>query len=173
MAYSSRYDPDVHIELGYLLAVKGKINTEIAKALGITSRTLRNWMARYPEFKASVQAGKDVVDHLVEGSLLKRALGYDVQEVTKERVKDERTGRIRMMTTKRVHKHVGPDTGAIAFWLKNRRPWEWRDRREIDLSGDLKVKEGTPDLGRLTTGQLHELEKIAEHAYNDDGASSN
>jgi hypothetical protein len=28
-------------------------------------------------------------------------------------------------------KHVAPDTTAQIFWLKNRRPEEWRDRQEI------------------------------------------
>jgi hypothetical protein len=29
---------------------------------------------------------------------------------------------------------VGKDTTAMIFWLKNRRPAEWRDRREVALS---------------------------------------
>ena len=27
--------------------------------------------------------------------------------------------------------HVPPDTTAMIFWLKNRRPEQWRDKREV------------------------------------------
>jgi len=33
---------------------------------------------------------------------------------------------------------VDKDTTAMIFWLKNRRPMEWRDRRELNLIGDVK-----------------------------------
>jgi hypothetical protein len=34
---------------------------------------------------------------------------------------------------------VGKDTTAMIFWLKNRRPEEWRDRRELNLTADVKT----------------------------------
>lgn len=38
-----------------------------------------------------------------------------------------------------VTKQVAPDTTAIIFWLKNRKPAEWRDRKETEISGSLGV----------------------------------
>ena len=38
--------------------------------------------------------------------------------------------------TKRVRKQVVPDTTAQIFWLKNRKPEEWRDKREIIKDDD-------------------------------------
>lgn len=38
-----------------------------------------------------------------------------------------------------VTKQVAPDTTAIIFWLKNRKPAEWRDRKETEISGKLGV----------------------------------
>lgn len=38
-----------------------------------------------------------------------------------------------------VDKQVAPDTGAIAFWLKNRKPDTWRDKKEMELSGGIDV----------------------------------
>ena len=32
-----------------------------------------------------------------------------------------------------IKKHVSPDVGAIAFWLKNRRPDRWREKREEQI----------------------------------------
>ena len=36
-------------------------------------------------------------------------------------------------------KALAGDTTAMIFWLKNRRPTEWRDRHDIDHSGEIKV----------------------------------
>ena len=32
-------------------------------------------------------------------------------------------------------KHVLPDTTAQIFWLKNRKPNEWRDKKQTELTG--------------------------------------
>lgn len=37
-----------------------------------------------------------------------------------------------------VDKQVPPDTGAAAFWLKNRKPDVWRDRQEMDINASVK-----------------------------------
>ena len=70
-----------------------------------------------------------MVDRQVENALLKRALGYEYTEVTKEYVPD--VGK--MTVTKEVTKQVIPDTTAQIFWLKNRKPGDWRDK-PTDLS---------------------------------------
>jgi hypothetical protein len=36
-------------------------------------------------------------------------------------------------------KALAGDTTAMIFWLKNRRPNEWRDRHELDHSGEVKA----------------------------------
>ncbi|HLS07388.1 MAG TPA: hypothetical protein VK079_05485, partial [Bacillota bacterium] len=36
-----------------------------------------------------------------------------------------------------VTKEVQPDTTAQIFWLKNRKPAEWRDKQEIEHTGGL------------------------------------
>jgi hypothetical protein len=55
-------------------------------------------------------------------ALDRRILGYDVEvrRVTKD-------GDIVTVT-----EHVAPSLGACCFWLKNRRPSEWRDVQHID-----------------------------------------
>ena len=37
-----------------------------------------------------------------------------------------------MVITKEITKEVVPDTTAQIFWLKNRKPEKWRDKRVID-----------------------------------------
>jgi hypothetical protein len=36
-------------------------------------------------------------------------------------------------------KALSGDTTAIIFWLKNRRPNDWRDKRETQLSGNVQT----------------------------------
>ena len=38
--------------------------------------------------------------------------------------------------TTKTTKHVGPDTTAAIFWLKNRKSDKWRDKQEVAHSGD-------------------------------------
>ncbi len=51
-------------------------------------------------------------------------------------------------------KEVVPDTTAQIFWLKNRRPDKWRDKQNVELSG--QVETNNPYAG-LTTEELKKL----------------
>lgn len=64
--------------------------------------------------------------------MLKRALGYEYTETTREYIPelDE------MKTTKKVTKQVAPDTTAQIFWLKNRKPDKWRDKLNRDCGSE-------------------------------------
>lgn len=102
----------------------GLTDEQIAENIGISRSTLNSWKAKYPDVSDTLKKGKDVVDRQVENALLKRALGYEYTEVTKEYVPD--VGK--MTVTKEVTKQVIPDTTAQIFWLKNRKPGDWRDK---------------------------------------------
>lgn len=108
----------------------GLTNDQIAHNMGIARQTLNEWRKSFPSVSDALKRGKEVIDRQVENALLKRALGYSYTEVTKE-------GGI---VTKEVLKEVQPDTTAQIFWLKNRKPAEWRDKQEIEHSGDLEIK---------------------------------
>ena len=69
--------------------------------------------------------------------MLKRALGYKYNEVTKELIVDKETGEEELKVTKVVTKEVVPDTTAQIYWLKNRKPEDWRDKKEIEHSGNI------------------------------------
>lgn len=104
----------------------GLTDEQIAKNIGINRDTLYRWKKAYPDFSDALKRGKEVIDRQVENALLKRALGYTYDEVTFE------DG----VEVKRVRKQVVPDTTAQIFWLKNRKPEEWRDKREIVKDDD-------------------------------------
>lgn len=135
----------------------GLTNEQIAANMGITRETLRVWCNTYSVISATLKRGKEVVDIQVENALLKRALGYTYKEVTREKIFNPETGQYELMPTKEVTKEVVPDTTAQIFWLKNRRPEQWRDKRDVSVEGELNTN--NPFAGLSTD----ELRKIIEN----------
>ncbi len=122
----------------------GLTDEQISSNMGITTSTLYVWKNKYSEISEALKKGKEVVDRQVENALLKRALGYRYDEITTE-------GDVE---TKRVTKEVVPDTTAQIFWLKNRKPDVWRDKKDVGLSGELNTNNPFAD---LTTEELKKL----------------
>ena len=96
--------------------------------------------------------GKEVADDRVERSLYQRALGSEIERSRTV------TANGQTVTTTMIERLPG-DTTAMIFWLKNRRPNRWRDRREVE-------PEPIPDqidVRRLVLEQLtdEQLEAIA------------
>lgn len=120
----------------------GLTDEQIAKNIGIGVRTLYEWKKKYLQISQSLKKGKEIVDIKVENSLLKRALGYTVTEITKERQLNPHTGEYELVITKEVTKEIVPDVTAQIFWLKNRCPEKWRDKTET--SHTVSIEDLTP-----------------------------
>lgn len=131
----SKYETNVKDKLLLIesWARNGLTIEQIANNLGISKVTLYKYMNEHIELSERLKKGKEVVDIEVENALLKRALGYKYDEVTRELNDD--TGELEI--TKVVTKEVQPDTTAQIFWLKNRKPEDWRDRKEVEHSGSI------------------------------------
>lgn len=117
----------------------GLSEEQIAHNMGIARVTLSEWKKKFPVLSDTIKKGKEVVDREVENAMLKRALGYEYDEVTQEPVEDKETGEVQMRVTKRVTKQIAPDVTAQIFWLKNRKPAEFRDKRGVELSGHVEL----------------------------------
>lgn len=115
----------------------GLTDEQIAKNIDITPSTLYEWKKKHSEISEALKKGKEVVDIQVENALLKRALGYSYDEATQELCENAQTGKTELKVTKKVTKEVVPDTTAQIFWLKNRRPDRWRDKQDIEHSGQI------------------------------------
>lgn len=63
--------------------------------------------------------------------------------------------------SKRVVRHIAPDTTAAIFWLKNRDPLNWRDKREHQVDGTINSNQ-TIDLSGLSPEELRRLAEIDE-----------
>lgn len=132
----------------------GLTDEQIAANMGIGYSTLQTWKSKYQDIQDTLKRGKDVIDIQVENALLKRALGYRYTEVTREKVFNAQTEEYELTPTKEVTKEVAPDTTAQIFWLKNRRPEQWRDKRDVAVEGEIDTN--NPFHG-LSTDELRKL----------------
>ena len=120
---------------------RGLTDKEIADHLGVSRKTVLRWKKTYPEFAQALIETKAILDAKVEMSLFRRAVGYPVTkiEVTTE------DG----FETKRVVKteDLAPDVQACRLWLMNRDPEHWRDKQEVEHSGDIVINLRVVDMG--------------------------
>lgn len=133
----------------------GLTDEQIAQNIGVKRQTLYDWKKRFPDISDTLKRGKEVIDRQVENALLKRALGYQYDEVTRESIWNDETKQFELRPSKVVTKEVQPDTTAQIFWLKNRKPIDWRDKKETELSGGLEVNNPFAELS------VEELRKLA------------
>lgn len=129
----------------------GLTNKQISHNIGITEDTLYRWIDKYSELSESLKRGKEVVDREVENALLKRALGYEYVETTREGIDGQ------LSVTKEVTKQVAPDVTAQIFWLKNRKPEDWREKKEVEHTGNINNP-----FENLSTEQLLKLAEIED-----------
>lgn len=119
----SKYKPEF-VDQVKLLAENGATTAEIAEFFEVSSPTIRLWCAQNKDFLSALKAGKKIADDRVERSLYERAVGYSYDALKIMSYEGE-------VITQPYVEHVPPDTTAAIFWLKNRRPEKWRDRKEL------------------------------------------
>lgn len=127
MAARLKYNALYHDDWAWSMAAMGATNEEIAKAIGVTRRTLLRWANDHESFGKALAEGKAVSDAKVIRSLYQRATGYEYTEEKKilAHGKDGNTKLVKVEITKKV---VPPDVAAQCFWLKNRQRDRWSDR---------------------------------------------
>lgn len=135
------------------LSLLGSTDKELADFFGVSEQTLNSWKKKYPEFLESIKKGKQIADSNVASKLYNRAIGYDFEEKHFEIQKaSEKDKPPTFVETKRIKKHMPSDTTAAIFWLKNRQPQLWRDRKEIDATVSLG-----DELENMSNEQLEKL----------------
>lgn len=124
----------------------GLTEAQIAKNMGIGLTTLKDYKKKYPTILAAIKNSKEVADRVVENALYKKACGYDkkLKKPMKVRVieYDEVSGR-KVAEYERIEYaeetiHIPADTTAQIFWLKNRKPNDWRDKVTVTDESSLE-----------------------------------
>ena len=117
----------------------GLVLEEIAHNMGINRCTLFVWRREFPTIANALKNGRAVADRKVENALFNRAIGGDVTEVKVTEGKDDKT----VVTAT---KHIPADVTACIYWLKNRKPDEWNDRKTVTVEADLEDLEPLADM---------------------------
>lgn len=113
------------------LCLLGATDTEMADFFGVSEQTLNSWKKKFPEFLESLKKGKSIADANVASKLYNRAIGYDARATKFATNEGKVTDRVEYV------EHYPPDTTAAIFWLKNRQPDKWRDKKEIETNAKL------------------------------------
>lgn len=106
----------------------GATNAQLADFFEVTVSTVSLWMVEHQDFSDAVKLPKAEADERVEQSLFQRAMGYEHDEIDIRVVDHE-------IVQTPVRKFYPPDSTAMIFWLKNRKPDQWRETKAVELTG--------------------------------------
>lgn len=132
----TKFKPEYNVQV-LKLCVLGATDVEIANFFDVAESTINEWKLKHSDFSESIKKGKMEADANVASSLYQRATGYKTKTQKAFKVRTHKNGEgstedVKVVTVEEAH---APDTTAIIFWLKNRRPGEWADKKQIELPG--------------------------------------
>ena len=145
----------------------GLSDIQVAKNMGISKTTFYDWMNKYPAMSDSVKKGKQPVDFEVENALLKRALGYEIEETNTFITINSKGEKIQRVT--KTKKHIAPDTTAAIFWLKNRQPDKWRKMNPaFESKTEIEINKLQAEIKKLEA----ETDKIGNQSDKDEATEA-
>lgn len=106
------------------LCLLGATDAKLADFFEVDEATINRWKHDFPEFCKSLKAGKMQADAEIAESLFNRAKGYIAPDIDIKMYEGE------IIETPYM-KHYPPDATSMIFWLKNRQPDLWREKREV------------------------------------------
>lgn len=116
------------------LCALGATNADLADFFGVAIRTIERWTVEHEDFCRAIKEAKAHADARVERSLYERAVGYTFDSEKVMQFQGE-------IVRAEIREHVPPDVTAQIFWLKNRKPEDWRDKQELDVKVTDKLAE--------------------------------
>lgn len=131
MARPSKYKPEFAQQAAKLCKL-GATDAQLADFFEVAVSTVALWKVEHSEFSDAIKVPKAEADERVEQSLYRRAMGYENDETDIRVVGGE-------IVQTPMRKYYPPDTTACIFWLKNRKPAEWRDKVETEHSGAIQI----------------------------------
>ncbi len=135
MARETKYLSHIHPDWAASLAMEGLTDKEIAVRMKIAKSTLYKWSIEHPEFSDSLKISKDPANARVKQSLFKRACGY-IEKEKKIIIEMDKEGNQKPARIETIEKAIPADVGAICFFLKNRLPDEFRDKRDFEITAN-------------------------------------
>ena len=115
-------------ELTGMLIRSGLSKKEIIRLLAVEPERFESWIKAHRELRLAL-AGP-TPEERAEADLVKRALGFQLNEATAEEIVDKKTGEtIELLKRRTITKDVPPDVRALLFYLKSRWPGRWNEDR--------------------------------------------
>lgn len=127
----SKFKPEF-CEQAAKLCTLGATDAQLADFFKVAVSTIGLWKVEHKAFADAIRVPKARADARIEQSLYRRAMGYEHDET------DIRVVGNRLVKTP-IRRHYPPDTTAMIFWLKNRKPAAWRDKQDVEHTGPLRV----------------------------------
>ena len=115
------YKPE-NAEIARYSCMRGATNETLAARFEVCRRTIDSWIATIPEFSYAIKQGREGANEAVVSALFARATGME-QKMTK--VFCHRGQPVTADYTVQ----LPPDVRACIFWLRTRRPEQWRESR--------------------------------------------
>lgn len=120
----------------------GLTDLEIAKNMGVSMATLTDWKKRFPVILATLKEGRKPVIIDVEDTFYEKKLkGYFIEEEIVEVTKHPDGSKTEHR--KKMKRWIPPDTTALIFYLKCRKPQQYNDKQA--LSADTEAANGKLD----------------------------
>jgi DNA-binding XRE family transcriptional regulator len=113
----TKYDPSCIPLVKKLCEKFGATDNDIAEFLGVDRDTIYEWKKKFPEFADALKDSKAQFDNEIEASMAMAAKGHMGPD----------------------DKYYPPNPTMAIFWLKNRRPEKWRDKQDLEHSGQIQV----------------------------------
>lgn len=126
-------------DLAFNYCLLGATNEQLGVFLGVSTSTIDDWIANNEEFSGAVKEGRQNADVEVVKSFYENAKGYITKAFRPIKVKKWNSEAQRLVDEVEIHEEIvehPPNVQAGIFWLKNRQPKFWKDKREVELEGN-------------------------------------
>ena len=151
----------------------GLTEADICKNIGIATVTLWDWKNKYPNVSNALKKGKEVADIIIENALYRKATGYNakvkkafkVREILYDAGKKIKEAEKIVYAEEEVH--IPPDTIAQIFWLKNRKPDVWKDKRDVDIGANESIEAINIKVDTINEKDVDRLKALQENLFKD------
>lgn len=147
-----------YAELAYMRCLLGATDKDLAEFFKVNEDTIYEWRNVHEEFSDSISRGKEIADIKVANALY---MGTQDRTVKEQQAFKIKVGQFEEeVEIVEVEKVIPADFRNQMFWLKNRSPKNWRDKQDVELSGDKENPvqvELSVDFKNLTDEQLRNI----------------
>jgi hypothetical protein len=121
------------IDRARVAAITCKSTKEFCDFLELDPISFKHWCIKYPAYERAVMSWRTHATNEIELAMAKRAIGFT--KTTKRDVITKNGVETLINET-----YYPPSETAGQFWLKNRAPNDWQDKKEIDVNVNANIR---------------------------------